>query len=246
MLYIATHKSSLLPKTDWLIPIGLSGYTDPDVQISDSTGHSISHLNRNYCELTATYWLEKNCNDTYIGLCHYRRLFSFIPLEGDQIQYPSFIETKSSMSAIELCASSDQKNQMLSILNSYDVITPRPVHQTDTISSSFIRSHGKYIWDLFINSCEVEFGADIKYFEHARNFHYGNMIVAEASTFKNYSASLFRVINRVFDVVGDINDIEGERYQPCRYPGYLAERFTGFYIYANRMRNFEASSLWLT
>jgi hypothetical protein len=75
-IYIGTHKKTIIPKSDWLIPIGLAGYKDEVVVKADSDGDfSISKLNRNYCELTGLYWLYKNCNDDYVGYCHYRRFF---------------------------------------------------------------------------------------------------------------------------------------------------------------------------
>ena len=47
--------------------------------IWDDTGDNISHKNKNYCELTAMYWVWKNYdlkNIQYIWLAHYRRLFN--------------------------------------------------------------------------------------------------------------------------------------------------------------------------
>lgn len=42
----------------------------------NSTEDNISLRNRDYCEMSAVYWMWKNDLDSdYIGLCHYRRLF---------------------------------------------------------------------------------------------------------------------------------------------------------------------------
>ena len=43
----------------------------------DDTGDNISELNPLYCEMTAVYWGWKNLSADYIGLCHYRRYFTF-------------------------------------------------------------------------------------------------------------------------------------------------------------------------
>lgn len=42
-------------------------------EITDHTGIHISHKNRQYCEMTAVYWVWKNTNHDWIGIEHYRR-----------------------------------------------------------------------------------------------------------------------------------------------------------------------------
>lgn len=43
-------------------------------RLQDNTGDNISYKNPNYSELTALYWVWKNREDKYQGICHYRRM----------------------------------------------------------------------------------------------------------------------------------------------------------------------------
>ena len=42
-------------------------------ELTDDTGDNISAKNRQYCEMSATYWIWKNTNHAWTGIEHYRR-----------------------------------------------------------------------------------------------------------------------------------------------------------------------------
>lgn len=79
-ILVAHHKQGLIIKSDEYLPIhvGKSLHKDLDLGIQgDNDGENISDENPIYCEMTAWYWAWKNLKADYIGLCHYRRYFTF-------------------------------------------------------------------------------------------------------------------------------------------------------------------------
>lgn len=74
-VFIATHKDYAFPQLPGYVPIftGSAFGRYPAGILRDDTGVNISHLNKNFCELTALYWMWKNCTADIQGLVHYRR-----------------------------------------------------------------------------------------------------------------------------------------------------------------------------
>lgn len=73
-IYIVTHKEYEFSKSDDYAVIQVGNIFNAEY-LNDSVGENIANKNKNYCELTALYWLWKNSKDDFIGLVHYRRYF---------------------------------------------------------------------------------------------------------------------------------------------------------------------------
>ena len=77
-IYVVTHKPFILSQE--LLKKGYQLITVGDVEcnegVRDNQGINIASRNANYCELTAMYWIWKNSDAPYKGLCHYRRYFT--------------------------------------------------------------------------------------------------------------------------------------------------------------------------
>ena len=59
--------------------------------LTDCDGENISTKNRQYCELTALYWIWKNTKEDVVGLSHYRRHF-ILPDNWQDIMYTNDID----------------------------------------------------------------------------------------------------------------------------------------------------------
>ncbi|WP_066332507.1 DUF4422 domain-containing protein [Azohydromonas lata] len=244
-LYIATHKPAQMPSAPWLKPIGVGGFSDASTQLNDAQGDNIAALNRQYCELTATYWLWKHCRDPYVGLCHYRRYFSFVPLPVQGYQSLPIVKAPLAPETLSFLASAAQEQRLESLLEHFEMVVPHPVPEYPSIASSYRAAHGDAVWNAFRKACRREFGAVAGLLDVETRFYCGNMVVAHAKVFDDYCKSLFKVLGEVVEEMGVPEAVPGDvRYQPYRYPGYLAERFTSLYLSATRTRFTTVQALW--
>ena len=69
MIYVIKHTDCNCPQPE--------GYKILEVgKLFKDQGDNINDLNPYINELTGLYWIWKNTNDDFVGLCHYRRYFS--------------------------------------------------------------------------------------------------------------------------------------------------------------------------
>ncbi len=85
---VACHKPSVLPKNSLFMPIQVGAakaFRRMEGMEHDDIGDNISDKNSSYCELTAQYWLWKNQEADYYGLCHYRRFLCFADVKDAKL-----------------------------------------------------------------------------------------------------------------------------------------------------------------
>lgn len=83
-IFVSYHAEAFRVKNEIFEPIQIGqdvfGYS-LEGMISENNGDNISNKQPIYSDLVASYWLLKNyidnCPEDYIGVCHYRRIFSF-------------------------------------------------------------------------------------------------------------------------------------------------------------------------
>lgn len=80
-IIIAAHKKYRMPTDPMYIPVHVGRNGKEGIgYIGDDTGDNISSLNPHLCELTGIYWAWKNLDADYIGIVHYRRHYTDLPL----------------------------------------------------------------------------------------------------------------------------------------------------------------------
>lgn len=188
-----------------IIQVG-AALTDDRIAASffDNVGENISEKNKQFCELTALYWIWKNAKDDIVGLVHYRRHF-ILPENWKQIM---------------------SKEQV-------DVILPVPLYVHPSLEANYRNRHVGTNWDnmleYFENERPAEFDGLNIFFKESGLYSPCNMIIARKDVFDELCQWLFPVLMYVVDKGGTLED----SYQN-RYPGFISERLITYFFEKNR------------
>lgn len=192
---------------DYVQPIQVgAALTDRKIaDVRDDSGCNISAKNRNYCELTATYYAWKNCKAAYKGLCHYRRIFD---------------------------VSTQQLTSFLKENPDVDVILPYPTVFYPDIRSQHAYCINHTDWNAMRQALQevapdyyAEF--DVVFGEHY--FYNYNMLIAKEAVFNDYCQFMFSVLERVEQLT-----VPKGWERADRFAGYLGENLTTLYFRKNR------------
>ncbi len=207
---------------DYVVPIQVGTvFADKKIaEVQDNVGDNISSKNRNYCELTASYYAWKNCRADYKGLCHYRRIFD---ITDAQMQ--------------ELCSENEE----------WDVILPYPsIHYPD-ISAQHFRYINDSDWQVLMQILEETTPDYFEAYQEAvtngeQYFWNYNMLIAKRGIFDDYCEFMFRVLHKVEEFTTPKGDKRADRFA-----GYMGENLTTIYFLKNKehLKIFYAGKKWL-
>lgn len=187
-------------------------------EVRDNCGENISRKNRNYCELTATYFEWKNSNAAYKGLCHYRRIFDL---------------------------TDEQMKMLLAQQEDVDVILPYPsIHYPD-ISRQHERYVSDEDWDAMLQAMKEvapEYYRSLDVILGEQYFYNFNMLIAQKEVFDDYCNFLFSVLERTEELTTPKGWERADRFA-----GYLGENLTTVYFRKNkdRLKIVHTGKLWL-
>lgn len=181
--------------------------TDQSVaDLKDNAGYNISHKNRDYCEMTATYYAWRNSEAAYKGLCHYRRVFEL---------------SSAQMETLFKCGETD-------------VILPYPTIHLPNISRQHSRYVSEPEWQAMrraVKELEPAYAVAFDSLFSDRYFYNFNMLVAKAAVFDDYAKWMFGILERTEEIIAEEGIITTKRYA-----GYLGENLTTLYFRRNRGR----------
>ena len=207
-IYDKSLKSNykMLPE-EKVIQVGTS-LADREIEAAffDDKNDNISDKNKQFCELTALYWIWKNATEDIVGLAHYRRHF----LLPDN--WVSIMQN-----------------------NAIDVILPVPLYVHPTLEANYRSRHIEKHWDDMLSFVQEKHTEDYnelsQFFKTTSLYSPCNMLIARKQVFDELCEWLFPIIFNVAEKGG----LEDDNYQN-RYPGFISERLITYFFEKNRKK----------
>ena len=220
-IFVLTHKKFDLPQNNMYKPIlnGSANHDDDFGYLRDDSGDNISALNDYYAEMTGEYWVWKNADADIVGFCHYRRYFA----KGLSLKIL-------------------EKEDILDILNDYDIILPNKAHMgmtniDDIKKTRKFLDYGPYIEDYCIlrNVLEKDYPDYIEFYDEMLNektCHWFNMFISKRELADEYFKWVFDILEKVK------SEIDFDKYDDDqkRILGFFSERLINVYVKKNNLK----------
>lgn len=212
-IYVVTHKKYPIPKMKEYVPIQVGAALHDDLgYLRDSDGEDqISAKNKNYCELTALYYIWKNRSDPIVGMVHYRRYFySKRTIHPDKEIMP-FDEAKR-------------------LLKTYDLILPYKMYrQGKTIKEDYAIYHNLQDYEKcreIVSRLYPDYLSDFDAVSKQKTLYQYNMFICRRELLDDYCRWLFDILFELEHHV-DISDYDDYNQ---RIFGFLSERLFNVWI----------------
>lgn len=183
------------------IQVGAALTKERFCDICDNTGDQISEKNRQYCELTALYWIWKNDRSDYVGLGHYRRHFEL---------------------------TEEQLRQLT--CSDIDVVLTIPIMDLPDVETIYRRDHISADWDVMLEAVgklSPDYMAAVREMQKGKFYYAYNMFIMRREILEDYCAWLFPILSYCEAYCGEKD--KRDTYQN-RYIGFLAEHLMSAYF----------------
>lgn len=181
--------------------------------LTDDIGENISAKNRQFCELTALYWIWKNAKEDIVGLVHYRRHFILPKDWGERM-----------------------------VSNGIDVILPLPLYVSPTLEDNYKSRHDPSDLDFMMEYLRVNLPDDyagVKKFLGQNLYSPCNMFIMKKEVLNELCQWMFPILDAVVAHGGQKDDRYFNRYPGFlseRLITYYFEKYINRYkvVYADK------------
>lgn len=225
---VAAHKPYRMPSDPIYMPMHVGKALHPDIDLGkefvpDNTGDNISDKNASYSELTALYWIWKNCDADYKGLVHYRRHFATQNILRRLFEKDRFQRIAIENDFRSILAGSDSRKPC-------DIVLPHKRHYyIETVYSHYSHTFDGKQFDILreiLLEIHPEYVEAFDTLMRSTSAHIYNMFVMSRERFDEYCAWMFPIIEEL------TRRIPPETYDAfgARYPGRVSERLLDIWL----------------
>lgn len=218
-----SHKDKSLKREycipEWICPIqaGKACANQRLATLTDDVGINISNKNANYCELTVTYWVWKNVDVRYKGVCHYRRMLHM-----------------------------EEADIWRCLKNDIDVVLPLPYICYPNAKgqySRYISEKDRVLLETALQQIAPEYCRMLTRMDTDTYFYNYNMLIAKKEVYDDYCSWLFAILGAIEQYYHET----GESARNDRYLGYLGEVLTSLYFlfHQGRLKIAHAEKIWM-
>ena len=168
------------------IQVGAALTEERICELTDDTGENISERNRQFCELTALYWIWKNAGQDIVGLEHYRRHFL---LQEDWYQRMRDSHV--------------------------DVILPTPLYVAPSLAQNYKDRHAASDWEYMMDYLKRIYPGDYKEalsFFDTSLYSPCNMFIMRREVLDELCTWLFPILFVCAEHGGERSDVYQNRY----------------------------------
>ena len=172
----------------YITPIQVgAALTDKKIaDVTDNTGENISERNRHFSEATALYWMWKNANADYLGLCHYRRLWKNLDVIAEKLQNDSI-----------------------------DVVLPLPTLMQPSALEGHLKHYTPEVWETTLKVLKrrsPEYYVASKRIFDGNIFYASNMLIAKRHVLDKLCAWMFPIVMEIEELTGELENTYYNRY----------------------------------
>ena len=202
------------------------------------------------CDATNYYILKHDMGAEYLGTNGYRRYL--IPTWADRSE--SQINMPANEDTCKFLSSDEQKNSILKMLETFDVVTNRAVQMDTTVEGQYLRYELPEYWHLFkegIVKVNPDYKDSMNWFTTSTTCNFNGLYLIRKSLYKRMMSEFFEVLEYVWNNCSEVFPDKSKKSWPCseenpfRYPGYLNERYFPFFMHANRLTKMEVPMAFL-
>lgn len=243
-VYSAYYSRSVIFENATITPIQVgANLSDEKLGIlGDDKGKNISEKNLSYCEMTAVYWAWKNDRDSdYLGLFHYRRYLDFRPDQDRQLNQCGLVSAPHLGNVFSDRFGLDEKT-IVSVLKDQDGVVPEPFDIRSlgpaTVRAHYVTAphHHAHHLDLAVRIVAELSPAYSEFFMKTLDgflLYPANIFIFKRPLFEEYCEWIFPILARLEAEIDTTGFSAAER----RAVGYLAERLTTAFIFAQKEMN---------